>query len=167
MNRLQHQSSAYLRQHASNPVDWYPWAEEALGKAREENKPVLVSIGYSTCHWCHVMERESFEDPAVAALMNQYFVNIKIDREERPDLDQLYMDACQALTGTGGWPLNVFLTPEGKPFLPGPTSRHSRDSSACPGFRPWSTQRIIFSKTGKPSTGKPIGLPLPWFAPNN
>ncbi len=119
MNRLQSESSPYLRQHASNPVDWFPWGEEALGKARRENKPVLVSIGYSTCHWCHVMERESFEDPEVAALMNHYFINIKIDREERPDLDQLYMDACQALTGTGGWPLNVFLTPEGKPFFAG------------------------------------------------
>ncbi|MBK8655978.1 MAG: thioredoxin domain-containing protein [Haliscomenobacter sp.] len=119
MNRLQLESSPYLRQHAANPVDWYAWGEEALGKARRENKPVLVSIGYSTCHWCHVMERESFEDPEVAALMNHYFINIKIDREERPDLDQLYMDACQALTGTGGWPLNVFLTPEGKPFFAG------------------------------------------------
>ncbi|MBK8041975.1 MAG: thioredoxin domain-containing protein [Haliscomenobacter sp.] len=164
MNRLQLESSPYLRQHAANPVDWYAWGEEALGKARRENKPVLVSIGYSTCHWCHVMERESFEDPEVAALMNHYFINIKIDREERPDLDQLYMDACQALTGTGGWPLNVFLTPEGKPFLPGPTSPHNRVLSVCPGYRPWNMPPIIFTKTGKPSTGKRSELPVPCFA---
>lgn len=118
-NRLLHETSPYLLQHAHNPVNWYPWGEEALETARKENKPILVSIGYSACHWCHVMERESFEDEETAALMNQHFVNIKIDREERPDLDHIYMDAVQAMTGSGGWPLNVFLTPEGKPFYGG------------------------------------------------
>jgi uncharacterized protein YyaL (SSP411 family) len=118
-NRLIHESSPYLLQHAHNPVNWYPWGEEALALAREQDKPILVSIGYAACHWCHVMERESFEDAAVATLMNEWFVNIKIDREERPDLDHIYMDALQAMTGSGGWPLNVFLTPEGKPFYGG------------------------------------------------
>ena len=118
-NRLAKESSPYLLQHAHNPVDWYPWGDEAIKKARDEDKPMLVSIGYSACHWCHVMERESFEDPETAAIMNRDFVNIKIDREERPDLDQIYMDAVQAITGAGGWPLNVFLTPEGKPFYGG------------------------------------------------
>lgn len=118
-NRLIHETSPYLLQHAHNPVDWYPWGEEALEKAREENKPILVSIGYSACHWCHVMERESFEDEGTAAIMNQHFVNIKIDREERPDLDHIYMDAVQAMSGSGGWPLNVFLTPSAKPFYGG------------------------------------------------
>jgi uncharacterized protein len=118
-NRLANESSPYLLQHAHNPVDWYPWGDEAIKKARDEDKPILVSIGYSACHWCHVMERESFEDPETAAIMNRLFVNIKIDREERPDLDHIYMDAVQAITGNGGWPLNVFLTPEGKPFYGG------------------------------------------------
>ncbi len=118
-NKLLQETSPYLLQHAHNPVNWYPWSEEALQKAREENKPILVSIGYSACHWCHVMERESFEDEATAAIMNRHFINIKIDREERPDLDHIYMDAVQAMTGSGGWPLNVFLTPDGKPFYGG------------------------------------------------
>jgi len=118
-NRLQYESSPYLLQHAHNPVDWYPWGEEALQKAKKENKPILISIGYSACHWCHVMERESFEDPVVADIMNEHFVNIKIDREERPDLDHIYMDAVQVMTGSGGWPLNVFLTPDAKPFYGG------------------------------------------------
>ena len=118
-NRLATESSPYLLQHAQNPVDWYPWGEEALQRAVKENKPLLVSIGYSACHWCHVMERESFEDPETALFMNANFVNIKIDREERPDLDHIYMDAVQAMTGSGGWPLNVFLTPRGKPFYGG------------------------------------------------
>ncbi len=118
-NRLINETSPYLLQHAHNPVDWYPWSEEAFKQAKDENKPILLSIGYSACHWCHVMERESFEDPEVADLMNEHFVNIKIDREERPDLDHIYMDAVQAMTGSGGWPLNVFLTPEGKPFYGG------------------------------------------------
>jgi uncharacterized protein YyaL (SSP411 family) len=118
-NRLSKETSPYLLQHAQNPVDWFPWGEEALGKAKAEDKPILVSIGYAACHWCHVMERESFEDEETAAIMNRHFVNIKIDREERPDLDHIYMDAVQAMTGSGGWPLNVFLTPDGKPFYGG------------------------------------------------
>lgn len=118
-NQLIEETSPYLLQHAHNPVNWFPWNEKALQKAKTENKPILVSIGYAACHWCHVMEKESFEDEATAALMNEHFVNIKIDREERPDLDHIYMDAVQAMTGSGGWPLNVFLTPEGKPFYGG------------------------------------------------
>jgi uncharacterized protein len=118
-NRLAHQTSPYLLQHKENPVDWYPWGEEALTRAREEDRPLLVSIGYSACHWCHVMERESFEDPTVAALMNEHFVCVKVDREERPDVDAIYMDAVQAMTGHGGWPLNAFLTPDGVPFYAG------------------------------------------------
>ena len=118
-NRLAGETSPYLLQHKDNPVDWYPWGEEALARAREEERPILLSIGYSACHWCHVMERESFEDPGTAALMNERFVSIKLDREERPDLDSIYMEACQAMTGQGGWPLNVFLTPEQVPFFAG------------------------------------------------
>jgi uncharacterized protein len=132
MNRLAKETSPYLLQHAHNPVDWYPWGDEAIQKAREEDLPILVSIGYSACHWCHVMERESFEDPQTADFMNRHFVNIKIDREERPDLDQIYMDAVQAIAGNGGWPLNVFLTPEAKPFYGGtyfpPVDLHNRPS---------------------------------------
>ncbi|MGH3100482.1 MAG: thioredoxin domain-containing protein, partial [Thermoleophilia bacterium] len=131
-NRLTHETSPYLLQHKDNPVDWYPWGEEALSRARSEEKPVLVSIGYSACHWCHVMERESFEDPEVAAVMNDAFVCIKVDREERPDVDAIYMDAVQAMTGRGGWPLNAFLTPEGVPFYAGtyfpPEPRHGMPS---------------------------------------
>ncbi|HEY1113233.1 MAG TPA: thioredoxin domain-containing protein, partial [Chitinophagaceae bacterium] len=118
-NRLAGETSPYLLQHAHNPVDWYPWGGEAFERARREDKPLLVSIGYAACHWCHVMERESFENPDVAALMNEHFVNIKVDREERPDVDGIYMDAVQALSGSGGWPLNVFLTPDGRPFYGG------------------------------------------------
>jgi uncharacterized protein len=132
-NRLAEETSPYLLQHAHNPVDWYPWGEEALERARELNRPLLVSIGYSACHWCHVMERESFEDPAVAALMNEKLVCIKVDREERPDIDAICMEACQAMTGQGGWPLNAFLTPEQAPFYVGtyfpPEPRH--------GMPPW------------------------------
>ncbi len=119
-NRLLQEKSPYLLQHAHNPVDWYPWGEEAFAKAKAENKPIFLSIGYSTCHWCHVMERESFEDEEVAQLINRYFVPIKVDREERPDVDHIYMEFCQALTGSGGWPLTLFLTPdERKPFYAG------------------------------------------------
>lgn len=118
-NHLIHETSPYLLQHAHNPVDWYPWGEVALQKALREDKPILVSIGYSACHWCHVMEKESFEDEEIAAFMNEHFVNIKIDREERPDLDHIYMNAVQTISGSGGWPLNVFLTPEKKPFYGG------------------------------------------------
>ena len=119
MNRLIHSQSPYLLQHAHNPVDWYPWGPEALRKAEVENKPIIVSIGYSACHWCHVMERESFEDQVTADLMNEHFVCIKIDREERPDIDNIYMDAVQAMGIHGGWPLNVFLMPNQKPFYGG------------------------------------------------
>jgi uncharacterized protein len=119
MNRLKNESSPYLQQHASNPVDWYPWGEEALERARSQGMPILVSVGYSACHWCHVMEKESFEDERIAAYMNEHFINIKIDREERPDLDQFFMKACEALTGNGGWPLNMFLSPDGRPFFGG------------------------------------------------
>ncbi|HEY2726740.1 MAG TPA: thioredoxin domain-containing protein, partial [Parafilimonas sp.] len=118
-NHLINETSAYLLQHAHNPVNWYAWGDEALKKAKQEDKPILVSIGYSACHWCHVMERESFEDEETATLMNNNFINIKIDREERPDLDHIYMDAVQTITGSGGWPLNVFLTPDLKPFYGG------------------------------------------------
>ena len=119
MNRLAEETSPYLLQHADNPVDWYPWSDEAFESARAEDKPVLLSVGYSACHWCHVMAHESFEDDETAALMNERFVNIKVDREERPDVDSLYMDAVVALTGQGGWPMTVFLTPAGEPFLGG------------------------------------------------
>jgi uncharacterized protein len=118
-NRLAAETSPYLLQHAANPVDWYPWGPEALTRARAENKPIFLSIGYSACHWCHVMEHESFENPEIAALMNEHFVNIKVDREERPDLDQIYMSAVMAMTGHGGWPMSVFLTPELEPFFGG------------------------------------------------
>ena len=132
-NRLINETSPYLLQHANNPVDWYPWGEEALEKARTEDKPILLSIGYSACHWCHVMERESFEDPNVASLMNRSFVSIKVDREERPDLDSIYMQAVQALTGQGGWPMTVFLKPSGEPFYGG-TYFPPEDRGQMPGF---------------------------------
>src|SRR6266545_2261165 len=133
VNRLAGETSPYLLQHADNPVDWYPWGEEALREAKEEDKPILLSVGYAACHWCHVMEDESFEDEATAQVMNERFVNVKVDREERPDLDSIYMDAVVALTGHGGWPMTVFLTPEGEPFFGGtyypPEPRHG-----LPGF---------------------------------
>ncbi len=118
-NALARETSPYLLQHRDNPVDWRPWGEAARAEAAERDVPLLVSIGYSACHWCHVMERESFEDPAIAAVMNERFVPIKVDREERPDVDALYMEACQAMTGRGGWPLNAFATPDGAPFWAG------------------------------------------------
>jgi uncharacterized protein YyaL (SSP411 family) len=118
-NRLIDESSPYLLQHAHNPVDWYPWGDEAFERAKAEDKPVLVSIGYSACHWCHVMEHESFEDEAVAAIQNEHFINIKVDMEERPDVDQIYMNFVQLTTGRGGWPMNVFLTPDKRPFFGG------------------------------------------------
>jgi uncharacterized protein YyaL (SSP411 family) len=132
VNRLADETSPYLLQHAENPVDWYPWGEEALARAREEDRPMLLSIGYAACHWCHVMAHESFEDAETAALMNELFVNLKVDREERPDLDAVYMDAVVTLTGHGGWPMTVFLTPEGEPFFGGtyfpPEPRHGLPS---------------------------------------
>ena len=132
-NRLIHETSPYLRQHAHNPVDWYAWGEEALAQARAEDKPILLSIGYSACHWCHVMEHESFEDVAIAGIMNDNFVSIKVDREERPDLDSIYMQAVVAMTGRGGWPMTVFLTPDGKPFYSG-TYFPPEDRHGMPGF---------------------------------
>ncbi|MGO9239869.1 MAG: thioredoxin domain-containing protein [Bryobacteraceae bacterium] len=147
-NRLIHEKSPYLLQHAHNPVDWRPWGEEAFRAARERDLPIFLSVGYSTCHWCHVMERESFENPAVAELLNRFFVPIKVDREERPDVDRLYMLFVQATTGSGGWPMSVWLTPDLKPFYGGtyfpPDARYGR-----PGFgqileqiaERWSTQR--------------------------
>jgi uncharacterized protein YyaL (SSP411 family) len=119
VNRLADETSPYLRQHADNPVDWYPWGDEAFAAARAADRPVLLSVGYSSCHWCHVMAHESFEDPAIAARMNELFVNVKVDREERPDVDEIYMEAVQAMTGQGGWPMTVFMTPDGRPFFAG------------------------------------------------
>jgi len=133
-NRLQYETSPYLKQHSLNPVDWYPWGDEALNKARKEKKPIFLSIGYSACHWCHVMERESFEDAETAALLNQHFVSIKVDREERPDLDHIYMMAVQALTQHGGWPMTVFLTPELEPFYGG-TYFPPDDRMGMPAFK--------------------------------
>ena len=133
MNRLATETSPYLRQHADNPVDWYPWGEEAFDRARAEDKPVLLSVGYSSCHWCHVMAHESFEDDEVAAVMNRLFVSVKVDREERPDVDGIYMQAVQALTGRGGWPMTVFLTPDGRPFFGG-TYFPKDDRPGMPGF---------------------------------
>ena len=133
-NRLIDETSPYLLQHAHNPVDWYPWGPEALERARREDKPILLSVGYSACHWCHVMERESFENEEIAALMNANYVSIKVDREERPDIDSIYMSAVQALTGQGGWPMTVFLTPEGKPFYGG-TYFPPEDRTGMIGFR--------------------------------
>ena len=132
-NRLVYETSPYLRQHADNPVDWYPWGPEALERARREDRSILLSIGYSACHWCHVMEHESFENPAIAQIMNEHFINIKVDREERPDLDSIYMAAVQAMTGHGGWPMTVFLTPDGVPFYAG-TYFPPQDRGAMPGF---------------------------------
>src|SRR5579864_6280077 len=132
-NRLAHEKSPYLLQHAHNPVDWYPWGDEAFEKAARENKPLFLSIGYSTCHWCHVMERESFENDEIARVLNEHFVAIKVDREERPDIDRVYMLFVQASTGSGGWPMSVWLTPDRKPFFGGtyfpPDNRYGR-----PGF---------------------------------
>ena len=148
-NRLAAEQSPYLRQHALNPVDWYPWGPEALERAHAENKPILLSIGYSACHWCHVMERESFENETIAALMNQGFVNIKVDREERPDVDAIYMNTVQMLTGSGGWPLTVFLAPDGKPFYGG-TYYPPEDRYGRPGF-PRVLQAVLQAWNDKPS----------------
>ena len=159
-NRLADETSPYLLQHAHNPVDWYPWGEEAFQKAKEEDRPVLLSVGYSACHWCHVMERESFENDAIAALMNRHFVNIKVDREERPDVDAIYMSAVQMLTGQGGWPMTVFLTPEGRPFYGG-TYFPPEDHYGRPGFprvleaiaHAWETQRDELEQQGESLLG--------------
>ncbi len=131
-NRLSESNSPYLLQHQDNPVDWYPWGEEALQRAKDENKPIFLSVGYAACHWCHIMAHESFEDQSTADIMNEHFINIKVDREERPDIDGIYMDAVVALSGSGGWPMSVFLMPDGKPFLGGtyfpPEPRHNLPS---------------------------------------
>ena len=132
-NRLAQETSPYLLQHKDNPVDWYPWGEEALSRARELDRPIFLSVGYSACHWCHVMERESFENGEIAALMNDLFVNIKVDREERPDVDSIYMSAVQSMTGHGGWPMSVFLSPDGKPFYGG-TYFPNEDRGGMPSF---------------------------------
>ena len=168
MNRLADETSPYLLQHADNPVDWYPWGEEALARARDEDKPILLSIGYSACHWCHVMEHESFEDAATAALMNEHFVNVKVDREERPDLDAVYMEAVVALTGHGGWPMTVFLTPDGEPFYGGtyfpPEPRHGLPSfRAGAGARSrtaWRERRDEVASLGGAARrgGRPLGV---------
>ncbi|HEY4723559.1 MAG TPA: DUF255 domain-containing protein, partial [Anaerolineae bacterium] len=159
-NRLSNETSPYLLQHAHNPVDWYPWGEAALSKARAEDKPIFLSIGYAACHWCHVMERESFEDEVTARLLNDRFVCIKVDREERPDLDSIYMNAVVALTGSGGWPMSVFLSPDGKPFYGGtyfpPAPRYG-----MPAFREvleavgdaWQTRRDEILKNGESLIG--------------
>jgi len=147
-NRLALETSPYLQQHQENPVDWYPWSDEALARAKSEDKPILLSIGYSACHWCHVMAHESFEDPRIAEYLNQHFISIKVDREERPDIDSIYMTAVQAMTGQGGWPLNAFLTPEGVPFFAG-TYWPPADRMGMPGFlkvlqsvnQAWTTNR--------------------------
>src|SRR4029450_3022927 len=154
-NRLAQEKSPYLLQHAHNPVDWYPWGEEAFAEARRENKPIFLSIGYSTCHWCHVMAHESFEDEKIAAIMNREFVNIKVDREERPDVDRVYMTFVQATTGGGGWPMSVWLTPELEPFVGG-TYFPPEDRFGQPAFKrvlqgiaeAWSRDREKISRQG-------------------
>ena len=170
-NRLADQTSPYLLQHKDNPVDWHPWGEEALARARAEDKPLLVSIGYSACHWCHVMEHESFEDLETAAVMNENFVPVKVDREERPDVDSIYMGAVQAMTGQGGWPLNVFIDPEGVPFFGGtyfpPEPRHG-----MPSFRQvlegvaeaWRTRRDEIRESA-PRTVEGLSAPAQVRAP--
>ncbi len=164
-NRLVAETSPYLLQHAHNPVDWYPWGGEALARAKAEDRPIFLSIGYAACHWCHVMERESFEDEATAEQLNRDFVAIKVDREERPDLDAIYMDAVQAMTGGGGWPMSVFLTPDGRPFYGGTyfpdTPRHG-----LPSFRhvlggvteAWRDRREEIEASGGRLVEIPVGV---------
>src|SRR5689334_19487168 len=153
-NRLAHETSPYLLQHANNPVDWHPWGTEALSRAARESRPILLSVGYAACHWCHVMEHESFEDEETARLMNDHFVNIKVDREERPDIDGIYMQAVQAMTGHGGWPMTVFLTPDGVPFFSG-TYFPPEDRQGMPSFQrvlravadAWEHRRVDVERT--------------------
>src|SRR4051812_48530556 len=161
MNRLARERSPYLLQHAHNPVDWYAWGDEAFAKSRSEDKPIFLSVGYSTCHWCHVMEHESFESEAVAAVLNEHFVSIKVDREERPDVDRVYMTFVQATTGSGGWPMSVWLTPDLQPFYGGtyfpPSVRWGR-----PGFieilqeiaRVWQVDRVKLMESAASMTDK-------------
>ena len=159
MNRLAGEASPYLRQHADNPVDWYPWGDEAFEVARETDRPILLSVGYSACHWCHVMAHESFEDTATAEQMNALFVNVKVDREERPDVDAIYMEATTAMTGHGGWPMTVFLTPDGHPFYAG-TYFPPEPRQSMPSFRQimarvaeaWQQQRSEFVEQAKQIT---------------
>ena len=162
-NRLINETSPYLLQHAHNPVEWYPWGEDALERSRSEDKPILLSIGYSACHWCHVMERESFENETIAALMNENFINIKVDREERPDLDAIYMEAVQMLTGSGGWPMTVFLTPEGKPFLTAGLISPPWTGTTCPASPGccWPSPKPI-TPTREKSKGLRGSLPSRW-----
>ncbi|HEU5193922.1 MAG TPA: thioredoxin domain-containing protein [Methylomirabilota bacterium] len=158
-NRLARETSPYLLQHAHNPVDWYPWGEEAFARARADDKPILLSVGYSACHWCHVMERESFENPEIAGIMNGSFVNVKVDREERPDVDHIYMQAVQSMTGHGGWPMTVFLTPDGTPFYGG-TYFPPQDRHGLPGFprllaalaEAWKSRRGEVEQSGRELT---------------
>ena len=158
-NRLLHESSPYLIQHAHNPVDWWPWCDEALDVARRDNKPIFLSVGYAACHWCHVMERESFENEEIAQLLNQDFVSIKVDREERPDIDQIYMQAVMAMRGgQGGWPLSAFLTPEGHAFFGG-TYWPPKERMGMPGFD-HVLQRVAADEL------RQAGLPLGTFHPS-
>ena len=157
-NHLTDETSPYLLQHVDNPVDWYPWGEEALAIAKAQDKPILLSIGYAACHWCHVMAHESFEDDATAAQMNADFVNVKVDREERPDIDSIYMQAVTSMIGRGGWPMTVFMTPEGKPFYAGtyfpPESRWGRRGwpEICEGIgKAWETDRGAIVEQGPTS----------------
>jgi hypothetical protein len=176
MNRLADETSPYLQQHKDNPVDWYPWGDEAFTKARDEDKPILLSVGYAACHWCHVMAHESFEDPEAAAVMNELFVNVKVDREERPDVDAIYMEAVQALSGHGGWPMTVFLTPDGRPYFGGTyypkTSRHGMPSftEVCQAMaQVWKERREdaltqageLTAALGRAAEITPTGAPLP------
>ena len=159
-NRLSLETSPYLRQHQDNPVDWYPWGEEAFSRAILEDKPILLSIGYSACHWCHVMAHESFEDPATAEVMNRLFVNVKVDREERPDLDAVYMNAVVGMTGHGGWPMTVFLTPDGRPFYGG-TYFPNRPSHGLPSFQQLlqGIDRVRARQAGFAVAPAPLGVP--------
>ena len=160
-NKLVHELSPYLLQHAENPVAWYPWGAEALEKSRREERPIFLSIGYSACHWCHVMEHESFENAEIAAFLNEHFVCIKVDREERPDLDQIYMNAVQLMTGRGGWPMSVFLTPDLRPFYGG-TYWPPERRMGMPGFREiieaghtaWTERRAQALETGLRSSSR-------------
>ncbi|HID30850.1 MAG TPA: thioredoxin domain-containing protein, partial [Desulfobacterales bacterium] len=159
-NRLANEKSPYLLQHAGNPVSWYPWGDEAFQKAKKEDRPIFLSVGYSTCHWCHVMAHESFEDGEVASLLNKFYTAIKVDREERPDVDKIYMHVCQSLTGHGGWPLSIFMTPEGKPFFAG-TYFPKYGRLGMPGFvdvlkqiaAMWQDERASILKSSEAITG--------------
>ena len=152
MNRLADETSPYLRQHRDNPVDWYPWGAEAFARAADEDRPVLLSVGYAACHWCHVMAHECFEDGDVAAAMNDLFVSVKVDREERPDVDAVYMDAVQAMTGQGGWPMTVFLTPDGRPFFGGTYFPKAVRSCSC--WRPSTTRGAPAATRSTSSAGQ-------------